>query len=75
MSQPRPTESIEMEMGFVVIIGERGAPNDFLFRVKLSRQACNIAILVPEATVIKTFKPLYQLSFHRWAEKPTPKMF
>ena len=40
-----------MEMGSVVITGERGAPNDFLLRVKLSRQACNIAISVPKATV------------------------
>jgi hypothetical protein len=52
MSQPRPAERIEMEMGSVVITGERGAPNDFLLRVKLSRQACNIAILVLEAAVL-----------------------
>jgi hypothetical protein len=65
MSQPRPAERIEMEMGSVVITGERGAPNDLLLRVKLSRQACNIAISVPKATVIKTFKSFYQLSFDR----------
>ena len=41
-----------MEMGSVVITGERGAPNDFLLRVKLSRQACKIAISVPKATVL-----------------------
>jgi hypothetical protein len=44
MSQPRPAERIEMEKGSVVITGERGIPNDFLLRIKLSGQACNISI-------------------------------
>jgi len=52
MSQPRPAERIEMEKGSVIITGERKASTDFHLRVRLSGQACNIAILVPEATML-----------------------
>jgi len=47
-SQPLPAERIEMEKGSVIITKERGTRNDVLLRVKLSKQACNIAISLSE---------------------------
>jgi hypothetical protein len=46
MSQPRPTERIEMEEGSIVITGETGALNVYLLTIMLSEQACNIAMSV-----------------------------